>query len=847
MFAKSIGAAALLFCVAAGIVATAARADTARSITIPAGELNSALESLVQQTGVQLLYDLKQVEGLRTDGVKGFHSPQAAVTALLKGTSLTTRTDESGAILIVASTAITDASTDADAAAMHLARARLSGPAGDSSGQDASRDAGSASAREAASSGIEEIIVTAQKRAERLQDVPIPVTAISGERLADANLLRLRDYFARIPGLNVTPGVQASQSLVIRGITTGSGNPTVGTLIDEAPYGASAGIAAGGNSVPDLDPSDLERVEVLRGPQGTLYGASSMGGLIKFVTRDPSTEGFSGRVQAGMSSVYNGDEPGYNLRGSVNVPLGETLAMRASAFTRLDPGYIDNPVLGIDGVNRTETKGGRLSALWRPSDAVSLKLSALVQEIEADGTSSVYLGAGLGDLQQNPLIGTGGFDRRHEAYSAVLTAALGRSTLTSVSGYNVNSVTDKQDSFTGRAQALSVFGVTGTYLVNTPKTTRFTQEVRLSMPLGSRADWLFGVYYTDEDSRNRQLLAAVNTADGSIAGTLLDSNIPTAFQEYAAFTDVTFHVTERFDVQVGGRESWIEQTFAQTQSGPFVPLVLGSPSPLVLPDQKTRPRAFTYLVTPQLKLAPELLVYARFASGYRAGGTNGISPGTPQQYDPDKTQNYEVGMKGGFFDRRLSLDASVYYIDWDNIQLLALNTQTRLSFFDNASRAKSQGVELSMEVKPLRGMTIAGWVAYNDAQLIEAFPANSVTFGAAGNRLPFSSRISGNLSVDQEFPVGAGWQGFVGGAVSYVDDRLGPFTGTPARASLPSYTQLDLSAGLRYESWTVNLFANNVADKRGVLVTGNPPAAPSPSGIVFIQPRTVGLSVAKTF
>src|SRR5262249_48926184 len=155
------------------------------------------------------------------------------------------------------------------------------------------------------------------------------------------NQLRLRDYYSRVPGLNLTPGTQSGQVLSIRGISTGSGNPTVGVTVDDVPLGSST-FLGGGAVVPDFDPADLARIEVLRGPQGTLYGASSISGLIKFVTADPSTAGFTGWLQGGVSSVSHGHGAGYNARGSVNVPLSDTFAVRASGFTRKDPGFIDN-------------------------------------------------------------------------------------------------------------------------------------------------------------------------------------------------------------------------------------------------------------------------------------------------------------------------------------------------------------------------------------------------------------------------------------------------------------------------------------------------------------------------
>jgi outer membrane receptor protein involved in Fe transport len=241
------------------------------------------------------------------------------------------------------------------------------------------------------------------------------------------------------------------------------------------------------------------------------------------------------------------------------------------------------------------------------------------------------------------------------------------------------------------------------------------------------------------------------------------------------------------------------------------------------------------------------MVYARLASGYRAGGSNNCITYTsfPCQFSPDKTQNYEVGVKGDALDHTLSFDTSLYYIDWKDIQVTLIDPNTHVGYTANGSRAKSQGVELSLEARPLRGLTIAAWVALNDAVLNEAFPPISAAYGVSGDRLPYSSRVSGNLSLGQDFPLARGVTGSVGGALSYVGNREDVFTGSPQRQSLPAYAQADVRAGVRYDSWTVNLFVTNVADKRGVLTGGV--GTVNPVVFNYIQPRTAGLALAKTF
>jgi len=335
---------------------------------------------------------------------------------------------------------------------------------------------------------LQEVVVTAQKREERLQDVPVPVTALNTEELASTNQVRLQDYFTRIPGLTVTPSeFNGAATISIRGVTSGDfTNPTVGITVDDMPYGSTTALG-GGYLVPDLDPSDLARIEVLRGPQGTLYGASSIGGLLKYVTVDPSTDEITGRIQTGASGVYASAQPGYNVSGSVNLPVSDSLAVRASAFTRRDPGYIDNIQTGRDDVNDAEVSGGHFSALWNPSANLRLKFSALVQDSHLFGAPSVTIAAGLGDLQQAFLAGTGLVDRKFQAYALTVKAKLGQFDLTSISGYSINNLEDKADytSALGSCCTSAVFGVAGTPNTDVNRTNKFSQEFRLTTAVGS--------------------------------------------------------------------------------------------------------------------------------------------------------------------------------------------------------------------------------------------------------------------------------------------------------------------------------------------------------------------------
>jgi outer membrane receptor protein involved in Fe transport len=242
------------------------------------------------------------------------------------------------------------------------------------------------------------------------------------------------------------------------------------------------------------------------------------------------------------------------------------------------------------------------------------------------------------------------------------------------------------------------------------------------------------------------------------------------------------------------------------------------------------------------------MAYARLASGYRPGGINqGDLTGLPPRFSPDKTLNYELGLKGSTFDRRVFFDGSVYYIDWKDLQLSLINPANGQTYFTNGSRAKSQGVELSVQLVPTDGLRIDAWAVWNDAVLTEAMPTpeQGGVNGPVGARLPFSSRFSASASIDYEFPL-AQWTGVAGATVSHVGDRIGAFISDDSRRQVfPSYTRTDVHAGVKTGPWTLDLYLNNVTDERGVLGGGN--GTILPTAFQLIQPRTAGLSIARTF
>lgn len=710
---------------------------------------------------------------------------------------------------------------------------------------------------------LEEIVVTAQKRKERLLDVPVPVTAVSSESLIEQNQTKAEDFFSSVPGINLQSMYGRSQ-LAIRGITTSpvSGNPVVGYTIDDVPFGSSTGNGGLFGAAPDIDPSELRQIEVLRGPQGMLYGAASMGGLVKYDLVEPSLGKFSGLAGVGTEAVAGSGTLGSSLRGAVNIPLSDTLAMRISAFTRSDPGFIDNVRTGEKDANKAQLLGGRLAFLWRPSDALTFKLNMLYQDRDSFGSDSVNVL--LGRNQQDNWAGTGRVSTRNQLYSLVVDANLTSDiVLTSVSAYGRNANYDITDFSASAIAGLWQFAFDptiswGTILRQDYSVNKVSQELRLSMPIGSKIDWLIGAFYTHEGANYGiratpfdQLTGRIYTQrDFGPTGQPSTYDIPLvwndhiAFSEYAAFSNMTARFTDRFDVQVGARYSKNKQTMNHREYTLFDPMGL-------FRNPTSDGNAFTGQISPRFKISPDDMVYARVATGYRAGGPNPSCGDTPCSYKPDKTRNVEVGAKGNFLGGRGTYDLSVYRIDWRDIQLTEVDESGTFTFIENGGTARSEGVETAFDLRPRSGLTLSLWGTYMNAKVRDAFPTHFI-FVANGDRLPFSSRLSGRFSATQEFNLTDRVGARVGGSVTYVGDRRGEFIGTPDQASLrqtyPAYALVDLNAGLEVGSLKANLFVQNVLDRQGLNGGGYYNQTNwNPDWFNVTRPRTIGVNLDWSF
>ena len=264
--------------------------------------------------------------------------------------------------------------------------------------------------------------------------------------------------------------------------------------------------------------------------------------------------------------------------------------------------------------------------------------------------------------------------------------------------------------------------------------------------------------------------------------------------------------------------------------------------------RSSKDHALTYAFSPRFRLTPDAMFYGRFASGFRPGGPNinrGF-PNVPESFDPDYTYNYELGFKGKLFQEAIVLDTSIYYIDWKDLRLSNLFTPPplRAAFTGNAGGAKSYGWELTLEIHPAKGTTVSATGALSNAELTKDWPAFVGYTAKKGDELPFSARFTGSLSVEQEFELGKAAIGYVGGTLSYVGKRFGGFSGT--RERLPSYTNTDVHAGVRLNKWDINIYANNVFDKRNILWQGITESEVF-NVVAYTQPRTLGMTISFKF
>ncbi len=701
---------------------------------------------------------------------------------------------------------------------------------------------------------LETVIVTAQKREESLQDVPMGITALGGSRLDDLQAREFADYAALVPGLSLATAQSGFTRLTLRGQNAGGVGSTVAVYLDESPYGSSNALLNGGINTGDFDTFDMQRIEVLRGPQGTLYGANSEGGLLKFVTNAPELGKYSLAGEAGGESVSHGGN-GLQAHALVNMPLGDKMAFRISGFFEDVPGYISDPSSGQRQLNEGRKSGGRASFLLAPTTDFSIRLTAQIQNTSYDATNlvdsdPVTLKPTYGDLtQQRAVPEPSKF--KYENYNATIDWNVGTFKLISATSYGIldtHSVTDGTPIYGGLAAALTGGAAPAAPLFGDTELKKFTQEIRLTSPSTDRLEWQIGGYYTHEDGTLNQNLYSAQVPSGAVSGLLLQPLIDSTYKEGAGFLDLTYHFNSQFDIQAGGRWSSNSQTFTQTTTyDPVLAGFLGVTTNPEITNGDSSENVWTYSVAPSWHFDKKSMMYARLATGYRPGGPNVLppaaTPDVPRQYGSDRTTNIELGVRSTLVDGRLSVDLAAYHVDWKDIQLLEVVSGFGINA--NGGTARSQGVEWSFAYLPVQGLTFQWTGAYTDAKLTSAAPTINAN---SGDRLPYAPEWGSSVDAEYKRPAFGDYSGFVGATWSYVGSRSSDFASSATgQVVLPSYSTYGARLGLENSHYSMALYGRNLSDSRGFTNYASAATGSPYSAVTVTQPLTIGFTLSAKF
>ncbi|TPG16735.1 TonB-dependent receptor [Sphingomonas koreensis] len=697
--------------------------------------------------------------------------------------------------------------------------------------------------------GVQDIIVTAGKRSEKLSDVGGAVSAISGDDLRKMNASKITDYFGFIPGVSLTSyGRPGQVQVAIRGISSQSVGSSTAVYVDEIPFGQSSNESQGAAYLPDLDPSDLERVEVLKGPQGTLYGASSLGGLVKYVTRPASLDHTEFETGEDVNVVDHGDV-GIKFRAAGTTPIiKDVLGIRVSGYYRRDPGFVDNVYLGENNVDRGHSYGGRVALLFQPIEKLQIKLGAILQNNHAKSMSEVDYDVPppfiptYGDLNNERYIDQPSYVN-NRIYSAEIHYDFGPVNLISATGVTrqrIDRVLDITQSYGVRyARYLhTVPGDGNTIDLNAGyNIDKVTQEVRLQSRENGHFEWVIGGFYQDEGSTDLSV-ATLRNPQGVIAPDPIGHPIGTSsdndLKEYAGFAHATLYLLPNLDVSAGYRHSNIDQRNDKLSTG----IIYNGPTDPAFDITRVdvaHDHVNTYSFGARWRPTSRLLFYARAASGFRPGGGRTLPPaaqaiGLSPVYQPDRVWSYEAGVKASALGNRLSVDLDGFWIDWKDIQ----NLQLIETFYvaGNAGNARSRGLEAEVQFEPIDRLNLTGSFAYTDAIYTEGNVAADV---AKGDELTAVAKYTASLRGEYDAPINDRWHGFVGGDFQY---RSSEFDVVATR--LPSYTLFGLHAGVESDNLRVQVYASNLTDKRGLLGTTT-----GSTSYAVVQPRTIGISLTQ--
>ncbi|SHM44563.1 Outer membrane receptor proteins, mostly Fe transport [Sphingobium sp. YR657] len=718
----------------------------------------------------------------------------------------------------------------------------------------------------------DEIIVTAQKRAASIQDVPLSVAAISGDTLETHGIESTSDIARLTPGVAVSSTGPGRTQIIIRGISSVTGSqPTTGYYLDEVPISAVSDNIEGSLF-------DLNRVEVLRGPQGTLYGSASMGGAVKYISNQPDTTKTEGRADLTLSDTKGG---GTNYAGNavINLPLiSELAALRVVGFYKSEDGYIDryaidpNNYLAIDptkdpekNVNSYQLWGFRAALGITPTENLRITPSVYYQKLTQDGAFSFDDPPGS---YSNPIQARFVPDTARDEvqiYNLTATNKFGSDLeLTSSSSYFIRNFLDTED--TSRVVYIlnQSSGVQPTafpsFETQRIRTKVFTQELRLGGTIGA-FDFVVGGFY-QETKRHRRNQMPLTEAYNEAFDTpfpdfdvLFSGNRRNRTEEISAFGQLIWHVNDRLRLTGGLRQFNIKESFSSIADGVFN----GG-------QTRTTGKSSASGVTPKFgvdfDVNRDVMLYASATKGYRSGGSVNPVPqsvcgsyladlglsSSPTQYDPDSLWSYEAGVKSQFADRRITVNASAYHIDWSRIQQ-QVSLQCGFSFTGNFGSAVSRGLELETRFRPIDDLTLGINAGYTDAYLKDSVPG---TPGEKGDRLLNVPKFTISASIDYSQPVSDVLTGFFIADASHVSNVLAEYDDTSAWEKRKAYEIVDMRIGVRHApgNWSLAVFADNLFNEHAT--TGNAFSStgvnlPTTRALAINRPRTIGLNLKAGF
>jgi iron complex outermembrane receptor protein len=708
------------------------------------------------------------------------------------------------------------------------------------------------------SGALDEIVVTARKRAESLQEVPLSVTVMTGVEIEKLGLQDVTDLYGRVPGLyfakgSITNPTTSNNYLIIRGIGWNAGlEPAVGVFVDGM-YLPQIGY--------DLSFLDVERVEVLRGPQGTLFGRNTQGGALNIVTRKPDEE-FRGNVRAEYAEFNS-----WRGSGSFGGPVGDDVFAGIGLDYAKTDGYIDNVVLGEDAIP-SERVSGRAVFRWAPTDDLDVMAigDASIRSFDEMGR-----GVPIGSEEYVTFSDQEDDDETINAGAQLnIDYRFGNGiSLTSITGYRKaeadvwidtdSRVTDQTINIVPATPPFTTGpvanqGAATPYVQDAAYTS---QELRLA---GTKSDfdWQVGGYYFNQDES--QFLRRFLSAGVAFPfGVYLNQTYFTNRDGWAAFGQVSYRPVDRLEFTVGGRYSDEDIHFG----GQRMQFTAGPLPSTFLPDSRSSADNFSFMGSVSFELTEQANTYFTYAEGWKAGGFNRVpsNPLNNLEYDDETSENYELGIKANFADNRLLLNASVFWIDIQDQQVFNFIAPLvpgglPTSAIENAASSSVRGVELELVATPFEGFTFAGNVAYNDTEYDDYVRRFSATDEFVMDGLDFENtpETTSNVSATYELPISDGdrlefflnWRHV--GDVVIQDNFIGATSSN--RSFIPSYDRLDGRLSLlRDGGWRFTLFCDNILDSFDYIDDTSDPYmfAVFPRYVKPLEPRQVGVSVSKTF